>query len=67
LIGWRNACWTVGALGVMMPGVNSAEEALAAVQAVRYPPEGNRGFGPPFAALRWGLTGADYVRNAIAK
>ena len=66
----RNLDWLakrvldVGALGVMMPGVNSAEEALAAVQAVRYPPEGNRGFGPTFAALRWGLTGAEYVRNA---
>jgi len=54
----------VGALGVMMPGVNSAEEALAAVRAVRYPPEGNRGFGPTFAALRWGLTAAEYVQQA---
>jgi 4-hydroxy-2-oxoheptanedioate aldolase len=54
----------LGALGVMMPGVNSREEALEAVRAVRYPPEGNRGFGPTFAALRWGLTGGDYARTA---
>src|SRR5215469_14819000 len=54
----------VGALGVMMPGVNSAEQALAAVRAVRYPPEGNRGFGPTFAALRWGMTPAEYVQQA---
>lgn len=54
----------VGALGVMMPGVNSAEQALAAVRAVRYPPEGNRGFGPTFAALRWGLTAVEYVEQA---
>jgi 4-hydroxy-2-oxoheptanedioate aldolase len=53
-----------GALGVMMPGVNSAEEALAAVRAVRYPPGGNRGFGPTFAALRWGLTSAEYAQQA---
>jgi 4-hydroxy-2-oxoheptanedioate aldolase len=53
-----------GALGVMMPGVNSAEQALAAVRAVRYPPEGNRGFGPTFAALRWGLTAAEYMEQA---
>lgn len=53
-----------GALGVMMPGVNSPQEALAAVRAVRYPPSGNRGFGPTFASLRWGLTGAEYVRQA---
>ena len=54
----------VGALGVMIPGVNSADEARAAVRAVRYPPEGSRGYGPTFAALRWGLPGADYVRQA---
>jgi 4-hydroxy-2-oxoheptanedioate aldolase len=53
-----------GALGVMTPGVNSAEQALAAVRAVRYPPEGNRGFGPTFAALRWGLTAAEYMEQA---
>jgi 4-hydroxy-2-oxoheptanedioate aldolase len=53
-----------GALGIMMPGVNSAEEALAAVQAVRYPPAGKRGFGPTFAGLRWGLTSAEYVQRA---
>jgi 4-hydroxy-2-oxoheptanedioate aldolase len=54
----------VGALGVMLPGVNSADDARAAVRAVRYPPEGNRGFGPTFAGLRWGLSGSDYARQA---
>jgi 4-hydroxy-2-oxoheptanedioate aldolase len=54
----------VGALGVMIPGVNSAAEAQAAVRAVRYPPQGIRGFGPTFAALRWGVSGAEYVRQA---
>jgi 4-hydroxy-2-oxoheptanedioate aldolase len=54
----------VGALGVMMPGVNTAEAALAAVRAARYPPEGNRGFGPTFAGLRWGLTSAEYAKQA---
>lgn len=33
----------IGALGVMIPGVRSAEEARAAVQAVRYAPLGSRG------------------------
>lgn len=66
----RNLDWLakrvldIGALGVMMPGVNSAHEALEAVRAVRYPPDGIRGFGPTFAALRWGLAGADYVQQA---
>lgn len=53
-----------GALGIMTPGVNSAREAETAVRAVRYPPEGNRGFGPTFAALRWGQTVAEYAASA---
>jgi len=44
----------VGALGVMVPYVNSGEEALRVVKAVRYPPEGIRGVGPRRCA-RYGL------------
>jgi 2-keto-3-deoxy-L-rhamnonate aldolase RhmA len=32
--------------GIIVPLIRSAEEALQAVQACRYPPKGNRGFGP---------------------
>ena len=32
--------------GVIVPMIRSADEALKAVQACRYPPEGSRGFGP---------------------
>lgn len=35
-----------GAHGVIVPMVESVEQALAAVAAVRYPPEGSRSFGP---------------------
>ncbi len=35
-----------GALGVIVPMINSAEEARAAVCACRYAPDGNRSFGP---------------------
>jgi 2-dehydro-3-deoxyglucarate aldolase len=34
-----------GAHGVIVPMVNSADEARAAVEATRYPPEGTRGVG----------------------
>lgn len=34
-----------GAYGVIVPMVNSAEEARKAVEAVRYPPDGKRGVG----------------------
>ena len=36
----------IGAYGVLVPWVNSKEEAEAAVQACKYPPEGVRGWGP---------------------
>lgn len=34
-----------GADGIIVPSVNSAAEALKAVEAVKYPPEGKRGVG----------------------
>jgi 2-keto-3-deoxy-L-rhamnonate aldolase RhmA len=41
----------IGAYGILVPWVNSREEAERAVQAVRYPPTGTRGFGPRRAIL----------------
>ncbi|MCF8538293.1 MAG: hypothetical protein K9G24_02865 [Candidatus Nanopelagicales bacterium] len=41
-----------GAHGVIVPMVNSAEQAAAAVAACRYAPEGVRSFGPVRAGLR---------------
>ena len=35
----------LGALGVMIPGCESADEARMLVESARYPPEGKRGFG----------------------
>jgi 2-keto-3-deoxy-L-rhamnonate aldolase RhmA len=35
----------IGALGVMVPAVESAEEALLVASAARFPPVGKRGFG----------------------
>lgn len=40
-----------GALGVIVPLVNNAEEAARAVEACRYPPVGNRSYGPLRASL----------------
>jgi len=41
----------IGTHGVLVPWVNNKEEALAAVRACKYPPEGIRGFGPRRASL----------------
>ncbi len=46
-----------GAYGVIVPLINSAAEAAAAVAACRYPPDGIRSFGPIRAAL---YGGGDY-------
>ncbi|WP_124078806.1 HpcH/HpaI aldolase family protein [Pigmentiphaga humi] len=40
-----------GAQGVIVPMVNTREQAAAAVQACRYPPAGVRSYGPVRAAL----------------
>jgi 4-hydroxy-2-oxoheptanedioate aldolase len=53
-----------GAMGVVTPLVNTKEEAASSVAALRYPPEGVRGFGPSFAAARWGLTVPEYAKVA---
>jgi 4-hydroxy-2-oxoheptanedioate aldolase len=44
----------VGAQSVLVPMVNTAEEARAAVAAMRYPPKGVRGVGGTTRATRWG-------------
>ena len=42
-----------GALGVIAPGVRSAEEARQVVDAVKYPPVGSRGLGPGLPLLQY--------------
>lgn len=41
----------IGAYGIVIPMVNSREEAKNAVRACKYPPEGIRGYGPRRAGL----------------
>ncbi|GAB2969624.1 aldolase/citrate lyase family protein [Streptomyces pseudoechinosporeus] len=43
-----------GAAGVIVPLIDTAQDAAAAVAAVRYPPLGKRSYGPMRAALRIG-------------
>ena len=46
----------IGVSGIVVPQVRSAEEVRQVVRACRYPPLGNRGFGPRRAAS-YGLEG----------
>ena len=61
----------IGAFGIMFPYVETGEEALRAVKAMRYPqprgseiaePAGVRGASPAVASWYWGA--ADYVQRA---
>ena len=53
-----------GAMGIIFPMIRSAAEAEQAVRAVRYPPTGERGFGPFYAPARFGLTMQTYADPA---
>ena len=56
-----------GAWGVQVPHVNTAEDARAVVDAVKYQPEGHRGIFAGNRAARYGMSGrstADYTKDA---
>lgn len=53
-----------GVLGIAVPMVCSQAEAEAAAAALRYPPTGNRMWGPFYAPMRWGRSMRDYMLEA---
>src|SRR5215813_276954 len=62
-----------GLMGVIFNGIDTPEQALLAVQNMRYPqkrtskyqnPTGLRGYGPAAAAWVWGISTAEYERRA---
>jgi 4-hydroxy-2-oxoheptanedioate aldolase len=53
-----------GAHGVVVPMVNTRAEAQAAVDAMLYPPWGNRSVGGSVHALNFGGTATDYFAKA---
>ena len=56
----------MGAIGVVVPHLESREEALAVVNAVKYAPVGHRGFCPITRAASYGMamSGDEYTRLA---
>lgn len=54
-----------GALGVVVPLVNTAEEAAQAVAATRYPPFGQRSYGPVRAATVTGTRDARQLEEVV--
>jgi len=54
----------LGALGINFPMISSRAEAEKAVRSVRYPPRGDRLWGPFHAPFRWNVSMADYMATA---
>lgn len=53
-----------GAMGVIVPMIEGPDDAAAAVRAMKYPPAGERGWGPFYAHVRWDESLPDYVAKA---
>lgn len=53
-----------GAHGIVVPMVNTVEEAKIAIAAAKYPPEGNRSIGGGLHALNYGAAAGDYYKYA---
>jgi 4-hydroxy-2-oxoheptanedioate aldolase len=54
----------LGAFGICFPMTTTRAAAESAVRAVRYPPLGERFWGPFYAPLRWGLSMREYLDRA---
>ena len=54
----------LGALGVIVPLVGSGDEALRAVRACKYPPHGDRSYGPVRAGLIVGSASPDELAES---
>ena len=56
--------YDVGAVGVMIPQVDTPDEVKQAIHDAKYPPVGERGIAPFFAQYLDGVTARDVVDNA---
>ena len=53
-----------GAWGIVVPMVDTVEQAVAAIAAAKYPPAGNRSVGGGMHAMNFGATSAEYYGRA---
>ena len=66
---WNDQVWIkrildAGAYGVMIPAVNTKEQAVAAVAACKYPPQGIRGIAGSPRAAGFGRDTSSYLKRA---
>ncbi len=53
-----------GAWGIVVPMVDTVEQARAAIAAAKYPPLGNRSIGPGMHCLNFGASPSEYYEHA---
>lgn len=53
-----------GAMGIVVPMVNTVEEAKVAIAAAKYPPEGNRSVGGGLHSLNYDCPAGEYYQRA---
>ncbi|GIW93123.1 MAG: 2,4-dihydroxyhept-2-ene-1,7-dioic acid aldolase [Pirellulaceae bacterium] len=53
-----------GAWGIVVPMVDTVEQAQVAIAAAKYPPEGNRSVGGGMHAMNFGASAGEYYRHA---
>jgi 4-hydroxy-2-oxoheptanedioate aldolase len=53
-----------GAWGIVVPMVDTVEEAKVAIAAAKYPPVGNRSIGGSLHAINFAATSGDYYKRA---
>ena len=66
---WNDLVWIkrildAGAYGLMIPYVNTKEEAVGALQACKYPPQGFRGIAGSPRAAGYGRDTGNYLKRA---
>jgi len=66
---WNDPVWIkrildAGACGLMIPYVNTKEEAVRALQACKYPPQGTRGIAGSPRAAGYGRDTVSYLKRA---
>ena len=61
---WINHLLDIGAEGIILPWVNTAEEAAKGVDAIKYPPMGHRSWGPRRAGLLYADNMDEYAVQA---
>jgi 4-hydroxy-2-oxoheptanedioate aldolase len=53
-----------GAMGIVVPMVDTVEQARVAIAAAKYPPAGNRSVGGGLHAINYDATATDYFKHA---